>query len=123
MQKIKSKICVWLGIHQAIAILRNNINSLDNRHIKMNQKLAELDVRYQNLVAIGVDVGIKDQTAIVIATKLNGGYVKIIDTRLGTYEELKCLISEMELRYGSKAVVDVPLHMKHHFNKCGSGRF
>jgi len=48
---------------------------------------------------IGVDVGIHDQTCIVICSRLNNGVVRIIDTHFASYLELHSFIKEMQSRF------------------------
>lgn len=61
---------------------------------------------------MGVDVGIKDESCIVIVSRLKGGQVRIIDCRLGNYVEIQRLVKELQARYGiynRNVIVDRPL--------------
>lgn len=61
---------------------------------------------------IGVDVGIKDETCIIICSKLNNGQIRILDIRFGNYGELKEFIKEVQQRYGipdRDIICDMPM--------------
>ena len=64
---------------------------------------------------IGVDVGIKDETCVIICSKLNGGQIRICDIRFGNYTELKAFISEVQHRYGipdRDVICDMPMYQR-----------
>lgn len=61
---------------------------------------------------IGIDVGIKDETCVIICSKLNGGQIKIEDIKFGSYTELKAFIREIQQRYGipdKDIICDMPM--------------
>lgn len=49
---------------------------------------------------IGVDVGVRDESCIVVASKLNDGTVRIIDARFGSWIEIERFVKECQERYG-----------------------
>ena len=49
---------------------------------------------------IGVDVGYKSDTTIIIVSRLHGGHIKIIDIHPTDFKDLHSLIKELQMRYG-----------------------
>ncbi len=61
---------------------------------------------------MGVDIGFRDQSAIVVVSRLNDGTVKIIDCKFGSIVEIERLAAELQGRYGilrENIVRDYPL--------------
>lgn len=64
---------------------------------------------------IGVDMGVHDQSCIVVVSRLNDGSVRIVDARFNSQMEIERFIKECQARYGipDKDVFrDVPYGMK-----------
>ena len=61
---------------------------------------------------IGVDVGIKDESCVIVVSRLKGGQIRIEDVRFGSYAELRSFIKLTQLRYGIQnrdIVIDKPM--------------
>ena len=69
---------------------------------KYSMKLKRLIRRWLGLgeAFIGVDVGIRDQSCIVVVSRLNNGAVRIIDCRFESIREMENLIRVLQQRYG-----------------------
>lgn len=67
---------------------------------------------------IGVDVGIKDESCVVVVSRLRDGQVRIMDVRFGTIEELKRFVKTTQSRYGISnrgVIVDAPFDVRNYF--------
>lgn len=51
---------------------------------------------------IGVDVGLRDQSCIIICSRLNNGTIRIIDNYFPNLRELEHFVKECKQRYGVK---------------------
>lgn len=49
---------------------------------------------------MGVDLGFRDQSCIVIISRLKDGQVRIIDARFDSVLEIEHLVRELQYRYG-----------------------
>jgi len=61
---------------------------------------------------IGVDVGIKCESCVIVVSKLNEGQIRIIDVKFGDYCELKSFIKQIQRRYAipdRDIVCDMPM--------------
>jgi hypothetical protein len=66
-------------------------------------------------IFMGVDVGIRDQSCIVVISRLNDGSVRIIDCAFPSIIELDRFVRDCQIRYGipDRAVYrDYPPSMK-----------
>lgn len=66
-------------------------------------------------VFMGVDVGIKDESCIIVVSKLKGGQIRIEDVRFGNYQELRAFIKLTQYRYGIQnrdIVCDMPVGLQ-----------
>ena len=64
---------------------------------------------------IGVDMGYRDQSCIVVVSRLNNGQVRIIDSRFESIAEMERLIRDLQQRYGiseRETFRDYPAGMK-----------
>lgn len=60
---------------------------------------------------MGVDIGIHDQTTIIICSRLGDGRIKIIDTHFNSLRELESAMRDMQARYAISSrniLVDKP---------------
>lgn len=51
-------------------------------------------------IFMGVDMGYRDESCIVIMSRQNNGIVKIIDARFGSQIEVERFVKECQARYG-----------------------
>lgn len=61
---------------------------------------------------VGVDLGIKDESCVVVVSRLKDGRVKIMDVRFGNLRELHAFLRQTQHRYGipnRDIIVDKPL--------------
>lgn len=84
---------------------------------KLSTKLKYLIRRWLGLgeTFIGVDLGMRDQSAIVIVSRLNGGSVRIIDAYFDNQMDMERLVKELQQRYGVNArdvFRDYPPHVR-----------
>lgn len=64
---------------------------------------------------IGVDMGYRDQSCIVVVSRLNNGQVRIIDCRFESMVEMEHLVHDIQQRYGiseRETFRDYPAGMK-----------
>jgi len=64
---------------------------------------------------IGVDVGLKDESCVILVSRQKGGQIRIIDARFGNYAELNAFVKQTQARYGipnNSVVWDVPYSMR-----------
>jgi len=64
---------------------------------------------------IGVDVGITDESCVIVVSKQKGGQIRIMDVRFGSYGELNAFVKQTQARYGipnNSVVWDVPYSMR-----------
>lgn len=64
---------------------------------------------------MGVDVGIKDESCVIICSKLGEGEIRIEDVRFGSIKELEFFIKRTQARYGilnRDVIIDKPRSMK-----------
>ena len=62
-------------------------------------------------IFMGVDVGMRDQSCIVIVSRAGTGYVKIIRTYFPNMMEVDRMVRELQARYGIKeldTIFDAP---------------
>ena len=87
---------------------------------KTETRTSELERVYYNLAAIGIDVNIKGQSAIIVMSKINGGQVRFIDTHFESLAELEALVEDLNYRYCShnNLVIDAPLDVTRHLQNC-----
>jgi len=72
-------------------------------------------------IIMGVDVGFKDESCIVIASRLKNGAVRIIDVRFKSIMEIERLVRELQEKYGirdSDVVRDLPMDTYRPSRKC-----
>lgn len=63
---------------------------------------------------IGVDIGIKDESCVIIVSRLKGGQIRIMDMRFGDIKELKYFIRSVQRHYAipdKNIISDTPLGM------------
>jgi len=64
---------------------------------------------------IGVDVGLTDESCVIVVSRYKHGQIRIMDVRFGSYTELDAFVKQTQARYGipNNAVVwDVPPAMR-----------
>ena len=93
---MKEKIISWLRTNLGIDELKRDRIRIDSRLDKIEE-----------LSMMGIDLGVSERSDsyIVIATKLNGGVVKIIPLRPENPREVIELINNLENRYGIRNVI------------------
>ena len=81
---------------------------------KLSMKLKRLVRRWLGLgeAFIGVDVGIKDQSCVVVVSRLNNGSVRIIDCQFESIREMENLVHSLQQKYGVSdrdTIADMPM--------------
>ena len=71
-------------------------------------------------IFIGVDMAVsrRDQSCVVVISRLNGGSVRIIDCQFENVHEMNRLVRELQQRYGvssKETFVDMPPGMRREF--------
>ena len=84
---------------------------------KFSMKLKRLVRRWLGLGEsfIGVDMGYRDQSCVVVVSRLNNGAVRIIDCRFESVREMENLVRVLQQRYGipnKSTFVDMPHGMR-----------
>ncbi len=84
---------------------------------RLSMKLKRLVRRWLGLgeAFIGVDVGVRDQSCVVVVSRLNNGAVRIIDCRFESVREIESLVRSLQQRYGISSrdtFADVPMGMR-----------
>lgn len=96
MRKLKDWIKKILGI-----------DSLERQRIAIDARLDKLE----DLSMIGADLGIKDKSYLIVASKLKGGIVKVIELEPDKYN-ISRLLEEIEFmarKYGIRRTIkDLP---------------
>ena len=60
---------------------------------------------------MGVDLGYRDESCIIICSRLKGGQVRIIDTRFGNYTEMEKKVKILQAQYSiadNNVTIDKP---------------
>ena len=86
IDSIKHKICRWLGV-----------SSLEDRVTKLEQIVGD-----GTTAAIDAPYRSQENTQIIIASRLGGGYVRILDIQLRDITELRDIVRSLHSRYAAQ---------------------
>lgn len=106
---LRDRLRKWLGLND----LEQRVTNMHHANCDSINLLAG---QLAKQVSMGIDPGFRDDSMIIIMSRLNGGKVKVIDAHVDNLKDLRHLIEALEKEYGARDrdryYVDRPLHMR-----------